>query len=326
MPVIRLLAACALLLCVTGCGTALPGTAVPNETAAEEAAEPLTAKAALGDFATIDYCSLTDANAVPQRLGSVAVLPRGAYDECRLSVQKDGVDTEVRLGSLQEEDHLTNSEYTLDGRVLPRGLRVYRGTETGGKVLRCVLYLRFADRILLTIDTWTREPGGDRCAVADAVLAIAVDRAAAKRVRHHDVGARTLFRTDACDMLSVEVVRARTGLPDLLASRSLTRHVCRWYHAYPGDVAVDLYLGPAESTWTGDTVEETLAGHRTLVTASFVGRDGVAVCAVETSIVAVPRPAVNESAVLWVELPRPATDACRPARELASEVWAKLPW
>jgi hypothetical protein len=50
----------ALMLAVAGCAKTIAGSAVPNGEAVKALSEPLTAKQALGDFSTIDYCGLVN--------------------------------------------------------------------------------------------------------------------------------------------------------------------------------------------------------------------------------------------------------------------------
>src|SRR5262245_49398508 len=122
-PVAALLAA---LTVVAACGRPVAGSPAPNP----DATQPLTGRHALGDYPTLDYCSLVDEGAFPERVGLVAVNPRPSYDDCLFSVQKNAAEVTIQVGLLEDQDTIAGVNHSLDRRRNPpRGLEVYRGTE-----------------------------------------------------------------------------------------------------------------------------------------------------------------------------------------------------
>jgi hypothetical protein len=316
----------AVLVVLAGCAAPVAGSAVADEAAAREAAEPLSSQRALGDYPSLDYCSLMDQKSFPQRLGLVAVYPRGSYDYCVFSVQKSGTEARVQIGYLEDQETISGADHTVDRRrTPPRGLEVHRGTEDNDV---CVRYLRFTDDLLLTVvasidDVQTSR---DLCEIADATVDIVIDRLVARKVKHYEFAEKALGRVDACDLVPAQVVGTKIGAAGATPLKFPSRHVCHWTGPARDSPIARLYVAPGESSYDPDhSKDEQIAGRRTTVTLTPIDADDVALCQLETSEPGWPQQPVAEFVLIEVVVLGKEKDACGPARELAKEVWAKLP-
>src|SRR6266511_193495 len=236
----------ALAVAASGCTTVTAGTAVPNEEQAKEAASPLTARQALGDFASIDYCSLLDSTPLPTELGSISGHPKPTYEYCGFGVRVGGTEVEVRVGYLDDSDTIEGENRTDDRtKAPPRGLTVQRGHEDDEA---CVRYLRFTDDIWLTIAAGPESGKGDWCRIADATVDAVIRHVIAKQVRHFSFADKSVGKLDACDLVPAGVVYAKIGIKDGKILRFPTGHACFWRGPGAADPIARLFLGPGEST------------------------------------------------------------------------------
>lgn len=318
-----------LVMAVSGCSKAVSGSAVPNAEAAKEAASLLTAKRALGEFASIDYCSLLDTTPLPADIGPVTTAPRPAYEYCLFQVRVSGFEADVQVGFLDNSDTIEGTERTEDrGKTPPRGLTIERGPDDSDE---CHRHLRFIDNIWLTISVGTvsvagaQAGKGDWCRVADATIDVVIRRVLAKQVRHYSFADKSVGRLDACDLVPASVVNARVGIKDGTALRFPTGHACYWTGRASTDPIARLFLGHGNSTSDHNTKEEILAKRRSYVTPYYPHDNEYSLCDVETNHIDSPDLGYKELVVVEVALGGKDKDACAPARELAKEVWAKLP-
>lgn len=312
-----------LVLAVSGCSKAVSGSAVPNAEAAEEARRPLMAEKALGEFASINYCSLLDTTPLPADFGAMVLAPKPTYEYCRFKVRAGGDDVEIRVGYLDNSETIEGAQRTEDrSKTPPRGLVIQRGEEDDHA---CIRYLRFADDIWLTIGATTESRKGDWCKIADATIDAVIRRVIAKQVTHFSFGDKSIGKLDACDLVPANVVNAKIGVEKGTAQRFPTGHACYWTGKSAADPIARLFLGAGESSYDPDnTKEETLAGRPTSVTP--LETDGeYSACDVETSHIKSPELGGEELIVVEVDLEGDGKDACAPAREIAKEIWAKLP-
>lgn len=322
---VRFVAALAgLAMVAAGCAKTVAGSAVPDEQAVRELAEPLTAKQALGDFASINYCSLLDPRPVPADLGTIVLDPRRAFEFCAFKVRtSSGTEVEVRVGYLDDPDTIEGVDRTEDrSKTPPRGLKIERGEEDDEA---CVRHLRFVDDIWLTIGAQPESGKGDWCPFADTTVDSVIRHLVAKQVKHFSFGDKSLGKLDACDLVPAAVVNARMGFKDSAMLRFPTGHACIWNGRGKDDAIVRLFLGDGDGTYDLDnSKDETLAGRHSYVTPVDTD-DEHSGCDVETSHVDSPDLGEQERVVLEVDLAGKGKDACGPGRELAKEVWAKLP-
>jgi hypothetical protein len=178
---VRLLAALAVLvMAMGGCADTAGGSAVPTAEAAKEAAGPLTAKQALGDSASVDYCGLLDATPLPADVAVAISAPSRSSEYCQFKVRANGFEVEVRVGYLHDSEAMKSVDHTEDrSKTPPRGLAIERGLENSDS---CGRYLRFTDNMWLTIGAVGNSLGGkgDWCRVADATVDAVIRHVIAK--------------------------------------------------------------------------------------------------------------------------------------------------
>jgi hypothetical protein len=307
----------------SGCAKAVAGSAVPNADAAKEASSPLTAQQALGDYASVNYCGLLDTTPLPDNLGSLIRAPKPAFEYCAFAVRESGIEVDVRVGYLDDSVTMAGADHTEDrSKTPPRALKVERSTESGAA---CVRYLRFVDDMWLTIQAIAASGKGDWCRIADATVDEVIRRLVAKQVKHFSFSEKSLGKIDACDLVPASTVGAKVGMANGTAMRFPAHHACYWTGSKKTDPIARLFFGKAATSYDIDhTKEETLADHTSYVTPLAPDAD-YSYCSVETNHIDSPDLGTKELALIEVELGGKGNDACTPARELAKEVWAKLP-
>jgi len=182
---VRLMAALGVLvMALAGCSKSAGGSAgasaVPTAEVVKEAAGPLTAKQALGDFAAADYCGLLDDTPLPADIGAMISSPSRSSDYCQFKVRASGFEVEVRVGYLHDSEAMKGVGHTEDrGKTPPRGLAIERGLENSDS---CGRYLRFTDNMWLTIGAVGNSLAGkgDWCRVADATVDAVIRHVIAK--------------------------------------------------------------------------------------------------------------------------------------------------
>lgn len=323
VDMIRIIAALsALAMLVAGCAKTVAGSAVLNEAAVREANGPLTAKQALGDFSSINYCSLLESSPLPADFGPVVKEPRRYFDFCTFRVRTDKDEVEVRVGYLDDSDTIEGIDHTDDRtRTPPRGLTVQRGHEDDDG---CERFLRFVDDLWLTVAAAPDSAKGDWCRITDAAVDGVIRRVTAQQVKHFSFVEMSLGKLEACDLVPAAVVASKVGIAKPKALRYPAGHTCEWSGSGPDDPVVTLYLGAEPSSDVPDAEEETLAGRLTSIV-SAEPEDEFSFCELETEHIHSPDLGDKERVVLAIDLSGAGKDACGPGRELAKEVWAKLP-
>ncbi|WP_215547540.1 hypothetical protein [Amycolatopsis sp. CA-230715] len=178
---------------ITSCSAAPP----PPPAAAPPPAE-LTAAAALGDFTTVDFCSLLD---LPPLTGGAK--PREtirSFSTCVVALP-DAQATTVGVGPITNDAQRESweTDYPFPG-ALPPGVRVEQTSKEDGPA--CTRYLAFADSVRLTVSIYDSDTAGKRCAKADKAVAGALAAVTEKRVQHVDYPAKSLARIDPCTILA----------------------------------------------------------------------------------------------------------------------------
>lgn len=173
---------CALL--AAGCAT----TQAAPET--NSGPTPLTASAALGDFATVDYCSLLD---VPEVAPGAVVTP--TFETCRADV---GTRT-ILVGPLAFDSDPNIKPYAYPGPV-PDGVAVQQSMFNDRSA--CTRAIIFADgnRLDLSV-TDTGDDQGDRCGVADATVGSVLGAVTANQVGRLKFPERSWGLVAPCAML-----------------------------------------------------------------------------------------------------------------------------
>lgn len=330
LPALLLLVA----LVVSGCTSTVLGTAAPDPAVVAELERqrelertPLTAELALGDFSTVDYCSVVDF----AELGKTFTLtqdPITSFDSCSFAAELSGVAIQVDTGYLTLGGVRGVPE---SGEKLPRGLKKELLSERAGE---CSLFVVFVDdhrlevRVRALADGTGQDPPSNDvlCQLADAVLDDVVSNLVRQgAVRHVSYPASSLGSVRLCGdppIVDRDRVSSLVGIPVTGESAELGGHSCRW--ETDTSVLVVLYFGveaPPQADPAGGVTERNIAGRP-----SFVhGGLGSDFC-----IVRMPAgPAVNggdeveiAGIIVQGQLDKPA---CAAAEGLAAAAWPKLP-
>jgi hypothetical protein len=223
------LIACALVL--AACTSTIGGEPRPGG---------LTAAEALGDFRTIDYCTMLD---------PAGDTPTSSFERC--SVDEGEVIRSV--GPLWVGDDVDGEPYDYAGDLLP-GVRIRSATRELVEIM-CTRWVGFADDVWLMVSTADPAPTADRCEVADDLVADALTAIENGQVRHTAYGPDSFDGLDPCTFLDVPVVEAVVG--GKTGERSLHGHDC-----LRGHIGFGFSVGvPSEGT------PETVGGRMTVVEA-----------------------------------------------------------
>ena len=281
---------------------------------------PLTAAEALGDYATINYCSLVDKDSFPDAVGQVVVYPSPSFDVCTFTVRTSGGDVEVHEGNLATSGNLDGVVRLMPdrSRTLPRELQL---ETTAPQDLRCDRYLKFSDELFLEVHAFVKEYSSQRdvCPVADAGRDQVVSRVLEKKVEHFNYGPKSLGRVNACWLVSTELLKPVVGA-DPERKEFPGSHVCGWWQG--SETAVELAFIVDLPPGARPT-DETIAGRRTRVIRDPSGV-GLSECQLVVDRGSSPEAGGDELIELTVLLAGKGKDPCVPARTLAASVWPKL--
>ncbi|OXM67344.1 hypothetical protein [Amycolatopsis vastitatis] len=261
---------------------------------------PLTASAALGDFGSVDYCSLLD---VPEVAPGAVAVP--TFESCRATL---GPRT-ILVGPLAFDSDPNIKPYAYLGQV-PDGVAIQQSMFNDRSA--CTRAITFADgnRLDLSVtDTGTDQ--ASRCGVADAAVGSALDAITADKVRRLTFPDRSWGRVAPCVLLDSHDLDAAAGA----ASRpttGLSGHSC-----IRGKVSLKLTV----ETEVADSPPEALGGREARV------RVAGAFCLVDTTQPAPGLPGRRELAeISVVETAGTAGDAtCALARTAAASILPRLP-
>ncbi|RZS32465.1 hypothetical protein EV193_11299 [Herbihabitans rhizosphaerae] len=323
MARIRLACVALFLAIAAGCTEVVTGTGSMDT----RPQPPLTSAAALGDIATVDFCSLVD-RAVIDKVSGVAEIDV-SMDRCQVTVSKNGVPMVLVVGEPMDgetRDSMPTSPHQVAD--LPAGITVAKFEEED----MCGREIVFADQMRLRVNVALAEPDGRNleyrtrhmCEVADAALETALKMVRGGTALHFEYGDRSYSTLAACDMIPASAVAIALDAQRVSTKRYPTGHECEWDR----DSARALFafmLRPLSLDVPPDAIEETIAGRR-----SYVLPDGLTIgsgCEVFTVNLRGPRPGLTEGAAVYVELFEPGQDdrACTIARGLAGAAFAKLP-
>ncbi|MEU6642031.1 hypothetical protein ABZ863_05720 [Saccharomonospora sp. NPDC046836] len=322
----------AVLLLLAGCASPVAGMAAPDPEVLREIErerqrnEPLSAQDALGDFTTVDYCSLLDVEALapPMRIDGD---PLPSFEYCDLPVTMDGSTVTVSVGMLRERETGTGQVVDPD-KELPRQLTMERMPGAG----ECYLYIVFPDDYQLQVHATTyaagAEPGDipeeQLCLLSETVLDLVVESLAEEKpVRHFSFADNSFGSVDACGdgapMLDGGQLAAVLGEGEAQQIPVPSGHYCRWElgEAY---ASVAMYVGVPPQEGAG-TVRESIAGRE-----AFVYESGGEMCVIE--LPHQPFAGASNGEVEFAGIfVRGVTrkPPCEAARAMAGAVWPKLP-
>ncbi|MFC3451902.1 hypothetical protein [Amycolatopsis speibonae] len=307
MPPKRLIAGLCGLFLAAACGTPEPA-ATPSPTTADEA---LTASEALGEYPSLDYCSLVDQRKVIAG-GTAVKPPLSSFEFCRLEFVEGATRYTVTTGPITSGQDPNNQPYDYGG-PLPEGVSVQQSTFNEDTA--CTRLLTFAEGIRLSIvvtsDNTAPADQTGRCRIADAGVGSAAEAITARKVGRLNLDQRSWGRVAPCALLDQHELDTAAG-PETQPAPALSGHSC-----IRGKVSFSLSVGA--DTTPGAT--EALGGRQVQVAMSG------AFCQVTTHRPIPGTPERVEQAVLSVVgvdgAPEDAT--CASAREVAVAVFPKLP-
>ncbi|MDQ7809292.1 hypothetical protein Q5425_36675 [Amycolatopsis sp. A133] len=261
---------------------------------------PLTATDALGDFGSIDYCSLLNVPAVAP--GAVAV---PTFEDCHAT---DGPRT-LRVGPLAFDSDPNIKPYDYPGSV-PDGVAVQQSMFNDRSA--CTRAITFADGTRL--DLSVADDGDDqaaRCGVADAAVGSALAAITARKVGRLTFPDRSWGRVAPCVLLDNHDLDAAAGRATQ-PSIGLSGHSC-----IRGKVSFKLTVETTEPSGPA----EPLGGREARV------RVAGAFCLVDTTQPAPGLPGRRELAeISVVETAGTAGDGtCALARTAATSIFPRLP-
>jgi hypothetical protein len=261
---------------------------------------PLTASDALGDFATVDYCTLLDVPAVAP--GAVAT---PTFETCRADV---GART-ILVGPLAFDSDPNIRPYAYPGQ-LPDGVAVQQSMFNDRSA--CTRAITFADgnRLDLSVTDTGNDQAG-RCGVADAAVGSVLDVVTANKVGRLKFPDRSWGLVTPCVLLDNPDLDAVAGAGSRPAI-GLSGHSC-----IRGKVSLKLTVETDEAA----TPAETVGGREARV------RVAGAFCLVDTTQPAPGLPGRRELAELSVvETAGTAGDGtCALARTAANAILPRLP-
>ncbi len=283
---------CALL--AGGCATT---QAAPEPTSGPT---PLTAADALGDFGSIDFCSLLD---VPEVAPGAVVVP--TFEDCHATA---GPRT-ILVGPLAFDSDPNIKPYAYLGQ-LPDGVAIQQSMFNDRSA--CTRAITFADGNRL--DLSVTDDAGDqaaRCGVADAAVGSALAAITARKVKRLTFADRSWGRVAPCVPLDNHDLDDAAG-PSSRPTIGLSGHSC-----IRGKVSLKLTV---ETTEPAGPVEK-LGGRAARV------RVAGAFCLVDTTQPAPSLPGRRELAeISVVETAGTAGDGtCTLARTAATSVFPRLP-
>ncbi|WP_024874724.1 hypothetical protein [Saccharomonospora piscinae] len=301
---IGLLLSAALL--AAGCGTVVEGTAESGDVA------PLTSDIALGELAAVDFCSLFDEAHLAE--GDRVEWTFPGMNFCTVWVETPATTAYVELGNLQRGQWVMPPDETTD---LPRSVLLRRYEEDS----QCVRTFLFDDGVSLEVSTSLDDDVEDaaavRCRVAEAVTEGVRAAVYGERARLLPTPSGSLSGQRMCELMPVADVGELTG-QELLQLEPPGGHRCAW--ATPmleSAYFVELEL-VSEIDDPHTAYPHTVGGRPTWVAEDTDG------CLVTT-----PHTPLDDDPTVWeivtVGAHVPDEDQCGPAKELAKEVWPRLP-
>jgi hypothetical protein len=318
---------------VAGCAKKVGGTALADPEATSTSNAPAapakhgTAQELLGDFTTIDPCSLVDLQ-VFRSFGTPSLGDPGSLDECLVEVKTGAKQPlSVYIGTLDRT--ATYSELPgKPNREVADGVKV-ADYDTSNSF--CNQLVVFADDITLSVNAYPYE--GDEpklCEIVQAGTGAAVDAIKSGKVKHRDFAPNSLGRVDPCAVAPGTVTTSVPGLSSIKPKAYPGKHNCLW--ASPDSVNGArlrvMFTATKPPVAQGTATESTISGRKTITTPG-VDSGPSKYCFVEAPHIPFQQDGVSglyEEAYVSVRLPKAQADqACKAATAVADAVWPHLP-
>lgn len=272
-----------------------------DESAPEPKNKALSAEKVLGDYGTVDYCTLLDTSS-----GTTV----SSFETCR--VEENGMRRIV--GPVRSDSELgLDPDYTRVYKYpgdLPPGVAVREPTQDLGPA--CARHVGFSDHIWLMVAVSdTREPtvstAEERCSTADELVAGVLTAIDGGKIKHVSYGPDSFGGLDPCTLLErPEIVDIAGASATLAATHG---HDCSY-----GDLGLRFGVDtPSIGT------PETLGGRQVMVSGA------VAQCTVRLDRPLPDRPGLVEKATVTRAISSGGEDLCQDARAAAGVLFADLP-
>ncbi|WP_139794745.1 DUF3558 family protein [Saccharomonospora piscinae] len=298
-----------MVLLTAGCTSSVRGTADAGDVPA------LTAQAAFGDFATVDFCSLVNDHVLRDSPVTVRSSLSGLV-RCYAEVEIAEAMVQVTVGDLYTTVPFGSTD---ENRTLARSVHRLHFDDDEGT---CWRELVFADDVglqIMALPVYGHDDMDDLCRAADSVTDAVAASAFAGSAESRTPAADSLAGDDACEVLDVAEVADVLGR-DLLTTPGLGGHACYWGRpddpAIRADVEFDVMDFGADLT---GVYPDDVAGRPSRL---WDYSDG---CWIETPHMAVPAEATTEWEVVTIWAEGGDGDHCETAMELAEIAWPRLP-
>jgi hypothetical protein len=303
----------------------------PVTTPAAHTLDPdhITAKDALGDFTTVDPCTMFSISDLPleytAQFDARFDVP-SAVDTCLVSMRPKGADfVDIEWGFLQDADSMTR-QGSWHRQSLGHGLGLWTSDAPG----RCVQELVFADDITMTVGTtaFGGKPAG-LCTMGRTVIDLIVKSLPVKPPIQRTMPANSLAHQDACKLLPEDLARTMPGGTGARTDRvSPTGHLCHYNNAHM-DLELVFTVEPADEQPLDDEKPVTIAGRQSLRSQGYNAEAKESRCLLSTKHVPITskyysQPA-NEGLLLMVYLDGKSSSICADATKIAERIWKKLP-
>lgn len=317
---VLVLVALGLAGCLTGCARAIPGTAVAG---ASSVGAPMSASKELGDYSTVNPCSVLDVASLPADLQAQPA-PAESLDYCALGVNSGGDHIQLDVGALvyDEDDSGENGP-----QQLPSGLALYTGKLQDTS---CSAFLKFSEAIEMTSVAYANDGDGsaDLCTTATTVARNVSGVLARGPVPHRSFPNNSFAKLDPCTLVTSAML-SPIGLDSADKKAYPAHHECDWDNSAggSGDLSVDLtfIVGPPPVPQANVSTAATISGRNSVVFSTT--DDSAAECWIDTggpafgaqqNLVEIAEVYVNDTNVS-------ADTACQVGTTLATAVWPKLP-
>lgn len=300
---------------LAGCTSVVHGKAVPSKQLARENA-PLTAEEALGDMATINWCTLLATASFPEGWHAGGKWPGLEY--CDFWVNHGKSEIAVRVGHPVDQRRREVAWEATPGKQLPRQLVMERPVrERGGG---CARALAFPDHISLSVMA-SEEAGNPQakeiCRAAEMTVEFVADALVDGYAGHFDeYDDASLAGRIVCRLVPDKLIATARDTPEQPGRSSVSGHECTW----PGDGSGPAVILAVDTIHRPDREEvQRVAGRPTRVGPADDG------CIVSTDYADFPAYINTDEAISVVVIGAPNPEACSMARKIAKGVWPKLP-
>jgi intracellular sulfur oxidation DsrE/DsrF family protein len=304
-----------------GCTKLVSGSPVPVDESERKPTE-IKAEDVLGDYASVDACSLIEPDTFTD-FGDSEYAYHYSLDYCEVDVTESGGDTFMSAGQLFPLKTIQENIVGPPLQELDGDLWVGQGADDD---THCVQYVVFADDVAMAVDAYIYdEHSSDQlCAMVESAVKGVVDVVGEDSVRHRDLKKDSFAKLDACDVVpkgTVEGVPLLAGVTD--QEQSLSGHFCRWTSGDENAPELNVTFG---SDQPGDGADKAQAseidGRPTMTTLQDTW------CEVKTEHIPVETEGKDDGYVEVASVTvygSGGAPMCDAATAVATKVWPELP-